>query len=129
MDERTFDIPEMRGMSPDKRAGGEVPCSPESYAAQYGVTVQDAEDLAGRRKDGKAVKSGLYSTHGDVKRELQRRFRENEDVRRRVLMLDEDSPASPGEGAPLSFAGEEERERIERLIERTGLTAVEERER
>ena len=101
-DERPRTIPEMRGLTKDERADPEKPYSKESYAAQYGITVEDAEDLRIR-----------YATHGEVKRAIYAMFSRDEGLRRRALMLDGAKTTSP--------------EEIERLKkELRGLTAMKE---
>ena len=95
--EATLSIPELRGMSPDRRPNGERPYSPESYAAQYGITVEDATDLIANGK-----------SHGEVKRQIYRMFTNDPELRQKAL-----EPAN--DELPMSA---EEKDRYARLVHR-----------
>jgi len=88
-DDRARSVPEMRGATRDDRPDHREPYGPKSYAAQYGITVEDAEGLVAR-----------HGTHGEIKRAVYRMFSEDEGLRRRALMLGrtpDESPTSAGE--------------------------------
>ena len=58
--DRPKTLPEQRGHDmQNEREGGEKPYTKESYASQYGITVEEAEELRDR-----------YQTHGEVKRAI-----------------------------------------------------------
>lgn len=103
MNNRPKTIPEMRGHSPIPRDRVKL-YSPESYAAQYGITVDDAEEFVERS-----------SSHREVERKIFALFREQPDVRQKALMLDE--------AADLT---EEEEELVHRIL--TGKQQVNNRE-
>lgn len=81
--ERPRTVPEIRGVGrahhtaerePDK------PYSAVSYAAQYGITIEDAEDLV--RDHGKFG-------HAAIERQIHDMLRRDLELRRRALMLDD----------------------------------------
>ncbi len=75
-------IQEMRGMIPAP-ADRERPYSAASYAAQYGITVEDAQDLI-----------EAWSTHKQIERQIVAMFRADPELKARALMLDaEDEPS------------------------------------
>jgi hypothetical protein len=82
---RPTSVPEARGMKP-------VPpertrkYSPESYAAQYGVTVEDARELI-----------GAFADHAGVRDEIHRMLGRDEALRRRAFLLDDPSGVTPNE--------------------------------
>ena len=76
---RPKSIPELRGMPPVPRER-QRSFSAESYTAQYGVTVEDGEDL--REKHGK-------DAHAAIEREIHRMLAADADLKRRALMLDD----------------------------------------
>lgn len=104
-DERPRSIPELRGMKPidRKRYVGNPderqPFSPESYAAQYGIPVEDAEDLC-----------KTASNHQDVERGILALYKRDPELKRRALMLDDDMGMS-----------EEDRRVAERIAQRVGI--------
>lgn len=89
-DDRPRTIPEMRGLTKDKRPDPEKPYSKESYAAQYGIAVEDAEGLRQQ-----------YRTHGEIKRAIYSMFSRDEGLRRRALMLDDVRTTTRGEAEAL----------------------------
>lgn len=70
-------IPELRGMAPIPR-DRVAPYSAESYAAQYGITVEDAEDILER-----------CETHKQVERMILAMFKADPELKRRALALEE----------------------------------------
>lgn len=106
MSERSNDrpktIPEMRGMSMsvdarERERNRERPYSAESYAAQYGITVEDAAEIRERS-----------TNHQQIVRQITAMFTNNSELKRRALMLE-----SGAETKPLS---KEEEERYRRLL-------------
>jgi hypothetical protein len=75
--QRPLSVPEMRGMRPDDRPDSERPYSAASYAAQYGIGVEEAQDLM-----------SPSANHGEVKRRIYRRFTSEPALRAQALMLD-----------------------------------------
>jgi len=84
-DERPKSVPEIRGMKPVP-AERDRKYSAASYAAQYGVTVEDAKELV-----------GSFADHTGVRGEIHRMLGEDEALRRRALLLDDPSGVTPGE--------------------------------
>ncbi len=103
---RPKSVPEMRGMPPIDR-DRDRPFSPKSYAAQYGITVEDAEDLLAE-----------CQSHPQMHRKILALFLSDPDLKRRALMLEETSEMTA-----------EEREGADRLLKRLGLAPLSERER
>lgn len=84
-------IPEMRGMSmrPDARereANRERPYSPESYAAQYGITVEDAREIRERS-----------ANHRQIVRQINAMFIADPELKRRALMIEDAKPLTEEE--------------------------------
>lgn len=94
-DGRSFSIPEMRGMKPTPNDRTRK-YSAASYAAQYGITVEDAEDLVNRCGDHRAVEQAIH-----------RMLSLDPKLRRQALMLDGEVEMN-----------EEEKARYERLAAR-----------
>ena len=76
-----------------------------SYSAQYGIPLEDAEDLVGRCGSHSAVERAIYAM-----------LAADPELKRRALLLDG------------MTATEEEREQVERLLRRGGISAVTGRE-
>ncbi len=90
-DERPRSIPELRGMTMNVEArererGREKPYSAASYAAQYGIRTEDAEELRGR-----------FSGHHEIVRQITAMFGRDTELKRRALALDESGPLTPEE--------------------------------
>lgn len=75
---RVKNIPEWRGMIeiPDDR---ERPYSKESYAAQYGITVEDAREFLEQ-----------CETHTQVERMIFALYKSDPELKRRAMLMDED---------------------------------------
>lgn len=90
-DERPRSIPEMRGMQMNAEArererNREKPYSANSYAAQYGITVEDAQELRGR-----------FNSHPRIVREITTMFARDPELRTRALMLGDAEPLTAEE--------------------------------
>lgn len=86
MDDRPKTIQEIRGMrAPEKDR--EKPYSAASYAAQYGITIDDAEELLARS-----------NTHEQVHRQIMAMYTNDPELKRRAMMSD-DLPTG-GSGKP-----------------------------
>lgn len=102
--ERPKSIQEWRGIKPPP-PDREKKYSAESYAAQYGITVEDAESL---REE--------CSSHPEIERRILAMFRSDPALKRRAMMLDEFSmsPQEIAEAEAIArrwgFAGPERRE-------------------
>lgn len=94
-DGKSFSIPEMRGMKPTPKNRTRK-YSAASYAAQYGITVEDAEDLVNRCNDHRAVEQAIH-----------RMLSLDPELRQKALMLDGEVEMN-----------EEEKARYERLAQR-----------
>lgn len=70
-------IPEIRGMAPTPR-DRTTKYSANSYAAQYGITVDDAEEMLER-----------CDTHQQVERMIFASYKADPELKRRALVLDE----------------------------------------
>jgi hypothetical protein len=92
--ERPRGIPEHRGMPKDERPVDEKPYTADSYAAQYGISVEEAETFI--------ADSGKQ--HGDVIRRIHRLYQEHPERRREAIQM-LDSNANAGRGAPVSVEG------------------------
>lgn len=73
MDERPRTITELRGMTPSPTDRTKK-YSKESYAAQYGITIEEADDLIGN-----------YSSHPEVERAIFRMYSDNPALRDRAI--------------------------------------------
>lgn len=73
MDERPKTIIELRGMTPSP-SGRTKKYSKESYAAQYSITVEEAEELIGN-----------HSSHPEVQRAIFRMYSENPALKDRAI--------------------------------------------
>lgn len=72
------DIPEIRGMSLEEERGDlEKHYSKASYAAQYGITLEDAEDVI-----------ATTSNHGQAKAAITKMLTTNPDMMKKALFLD-----------------------------------------
>ena len=91
-------VPEIRGIREDRRPDTERPYSAESYAAQYGIGIEDAEDLIAQAEP---------ANHGVVKRRIYRRFSLEPELRRKALMVEDK--------AAIALTGEEAK-RMERTV-------------
>ncbi len=94
-DERPRSIPELRGMTMNVEArererGREKPYSAASYAAQYGIRTEDAEELRGRLRG-----------HHEIVRHIMAMFSRDEELKRQALALDESGPLTPEEDEKL----------------------------
>lgn len=76
-------IPEMLGMPPAQR-DREKPFSVDSYRAQYVLTEEEAVEVRER-----------YSTHTDINESMSRRFANDPEYRKRVLIACQDITATP----------------------------------
>ena len=85
MSDRPKTIPELRGM-PAVPAERERRYSPESYAAQYGIAVDDARELIARS-----------DSHPQIVRQILSRIAASPELKRRALMLDDASPLTEEE--------------------------------
>ncbi len=79
MDERPRNIPEMRGVSmrPESREAErdrERPYTAESYAAQYGITIETAREMMERS-----------TSHRQIVRQITTLFTSDPDLRRQAL--------------------------------------------
>jgi hypothetical protein len=82
VNDRPKTVPEIRGMDMSAEARErervrERPYSAASYAAQYGITVEDAEDLRDR-----------YPNHHQIVRAITAMLAADPDLKRRALMLE-----------------------------------------
>lgn len=73
------DFVTLRGGTPDDRPLAEKPYSAASYAAQYGVPVEDVEDLLAH------VSQKGENTHGEVRRLIYREWLSGEKFREESL--------------------------------------------
>lgn len=101
MNERPRSIPEMRGMPPIPR-DRERPYTPESYAAQYGITVEDAEELV-----------EAYTNHRAIERAIVRMFKAEPSLKDRALFLSADDKPT-----------DEEKRIADRLLRTLGLEPI-----
>lgn len=74
MFEDAIDFAQRRGGTKDARSPNEKPYSAASYAAQYGVPLEDCQDM---------VKQ--YTTHGEVRQRIYREFLSSEDFEEAAL--------------------------------------------
>jgi predicted HNH restriction endonuclease len=100
-DDRPRTIPEMRGLPAIDR-DRDHPFSAKSYAAQYGITVEDAEDILQR-----------CNSHGQVHRQIVAMFKNDAVLKRRALMLDDER----------NMTGEEKKTAAA-LLKRLGLASL-----
>jgi hypothetical protein len=73
-------------MRPDDRRDSERPYSAASYAAQYGIGVEDAQDLM-----------SPSTNHGEVKRSIYCRLTSEPALQAQALMLDGGAPLTSEE--------------------------------
>lgn len=85
---QSFSIPELRGMPRPERSPVDKPYSVASYAAQYGITLELADEMVYR-----------FSTHGEIVSEIKKQLLESEQLMDRALMRGEHSlfPAENGD--------------------------------
>lgn len=76
-DEKTYDFVAMRGGTPDNRDESEKPYSAASYAAQYGIPMEDVEKARAQ-----------YETHGEMKAWIYREILPDPAFRARSVALD-----------------------------------------
>lgn len=76
--DRTRSFVELRGGTADTRPDAGEPYSAASYAAQYGITVDDAEALVEQ-----------YGTHGEVKERIFKEYVCDPNFRKEALELGE----------------------------------------
>lgn len=74
-DELPRSVCEMRGMPAIDR-DRERPFSPASYAAQYGITIEDAQDLV-----------ASSNSHPQIHRQILAMFKADRELKERALML------------------------------------------
>jgi hypothetical protein len=86
-DDRPQTIPERRGM-PKIPGAREDSYTAASYAAQFGVTVEDAQDLIDRY--------GRHA-HKHIEREIIRMVQADPALKRRAFLLDDGTRATPEE--------------------------------
>lgn len=98
---RPKSVPELRGM-PTIPRDRERPYSPESYAAQYGIDLEEAEHL---------VDNSI--SHPQIHRQIIAMLQSDADLKERALFLsEEDEPT------------DDEKSQADRLLKRAGLQPI-----